>query len=98
MAISGLTYKVCIVILFAVPGFRYKNINLFPYQSLLLSTIILNDKQDQYWSIHQLSGPHTNCHIIALEKIQHRAARFVCNNYSRYDSITESLDMLTMLN
>ena len=40
-------------------------------------------------------APHTNCQIASLEKIQHRAACFVCNNYSRYDSVT---DMLTLLN
>ena len=32
---------------------------------------------------------------MSLEKIQRRAARFVCNNYSKYDSVT---DMLTLLN
>ena len=41
-------------------------------------------------------APHTNCQIVSLEKIQCRAAaRFVCNNYSKYDSVT---DMLTLLN
>ena len=40
-------------------------------------------------------APHTNCQIVTLEKIHHRAARFVCNNYSKYDSVT---DMLTLLN
>ena len=38
---------------------------------------------------------HINCQITALEKIhiQCRAAHFVCNNYSRYDSysVTEML-------
>jgi len=33
-------------------------------------------------------------HIMTLEKIQHRAARFMCNNYSNYDSVTSMLDML----
>ena len=32
---------------------------------------------------------------MTLEKIQCRAAHFVCNNYSKYDSVT---DMLTLLN
>ena len=32
---------------------------------------------------------------MTLEKIHRRAARFVCNNYSKYDSVT---DMLTLLN
>ena len=32
---------------------------------------------------------------MTLEKIQRRAARFVCNNYSKYNSVT---DMLTLLN
>ena len=40
-------------------------------------------------------APHTNCQIVTLEKIQCRAANFVCNNYSKYDSVT---DMLTLLN
>ena len=40
-------------------------------------------------------APHTNCQIVTLEKIQRRATRFVCNNYSKYDSVT---DMLTLLN
>ena len=40
-------------------------------------------------------APHTNCQIVTLEKIHRRAARFVCNNYSKYDSVT---DMLTLLN
>ena len=40
-------------------------------------------------------APHTNCQIVSLEKIQCRAARFVCNNYSKYDSVT---GMLTLLN
>ena len=34
-------------------------------------------------------APHTNCQIVTLEKIQCRAAHFVCNNYSRYDSVTD---------
>ena len=38
---------------------------------------------------------YTKCHITTLEKIQRRAARFVCNNYSRYNSV---IDMLNMLN
>ena len=40
-------------------------------------------------------APHTNCQIVTLEKIQCKAARFVCINYSKYDSVT---DMLTLLN
>ena len=40
-------------------------------------------------------APQTNCQIVTLEKIHRRAARFVCNNYSKYDSVT---DMLTLLN
>ena len=39
-------------------------------------------------------APHTKCHITMLEKIQRRAARFVCNNYSRYNSVTDMLNML----
>ena len=39
-------------------------------------------------------APHTKCHITILEKIQCRAARFVCNNYSRYNSVTDMLNML----
>ena len=47
--------------------------------------------------MHRLSGPliPTAMHVVTLEKIQRRAARFVCNNYSKYDSVT---DMLTLLN
>ena len=40
-------------------------------------------------------APHTNCQIVTLEKIHRRVAHFVCNNYSKYDSVT---DMLTLLN
>ena len=40
-------------------------------------------------------APHTNCQIVTLEKIQCRAALFMCNNYSKCDSVT---DMLTLLN
>ena len=40
-------------------------------------------------------APHTNCQIVTLEKIHRRTARFVCNNYSKYDSVT---DILTLLN
>ena len=34
---------------------------------------------------------YINCQITTLEKIhiQCRAAHFVCNNYSRFDSVTE---------
>ena len=32
--------------------------------------------------------------VLTLEKIQRRAARFVCNNYSRYNSVTDMLNML----
>ena len=37
---------------------------------------------------------YTKCHIASLEKIQCRATCFVCNNYSRYDSVTNMLKML----
>ncbi len=39
-------------------------------------------------------APHTKCLITMLEKIQRRAARFVCNNYSRYNSVTDMLNLL----
>jgi len=29
-----------------------------------------------------------------FKKIQHRTARFVCNNYSMYDSVSSMLDLL----
>ena len=45
--------------------------------------------------MHRLSGPLIPTAKLCLEKIQRRAARFVCNNYSKYDSVT---DMLTLLN
>ena len=38
--------------------------------------------------------PYTKLHIATMEKIQRRAARFVCNDYSRHASVTAMLDML----
>jgi len=39
-------------------------------------------------------APYAKTHIMTLEKIQCRSARFVNNNYSNYDSLTSMLDML----
>ena len=39
-------------------------------------------------------APYTKNHIMSLEKVQRRAARFVCNNYSMYDSLSSMLDIL----
>ena len=42
------------------------------------------------------SDPHTVSHtyIHSIEMVQHRAARFVMNKYSNYDSVTQMLDTL----
>ena len=52
----------------------------------------LATKELEYASI--IWDPYTKSHIATLEKIQRRAARFVCNNYSRHASVTAMLDML----
>ena len=39
-------------------------------------------------------APYTKSHIATMEKIQRRAACFVCNDYSRHASVTAMLDML----
>lgn len=48
----------------------------------------------QVLGIPHLCKTHTKRHIASLGKIQGRAAHFVCNNYSRYDSVTNMLNML----
>ena len=46
----------------------------------------------EYASI--ILAPYTKSHIATMEKIQRRAARFVCNDFSRHASVTAMLDML----
>ena len=38
--------------------------------------------------------PYQQVHINSLEKIQKRSARWVCNNYSTYSSVTTMLESL----
>ena len=41
-------------------------------------------------------SPYTNSSIYKLEMVQRRAARFITNNYSPWDSVTEILDHLNL--
>ena len=50
-----------------------------------------------YWyffCVRPPAPPYTKSHIATMEKIQRRAAHFVCNDYSRHASVTAMLDML----
>ena len=38
--------------------------------------------------------PHTTCDITALEAVQHKAARFVCNDFLSYSSVTVMMSNL----
>ena len=39
-------------------------------------------------------SPYTNCDKTVLEGVQHKAARFVCNDFSTYSSVTSMLNNL----
>ena len=39
--------------------------------------------------------PHTQKDITSLEKVQRHAARFVCDNYSRFASVSEIISYLS---
>ena len=39
-------------------------------------------------------SPHTQSAICKIETVQRKAARFVCNNYYRYSSVTNMLQQL----
>jgi hypothetical protein len=41
--------------------------------------------------------PHVDTQINQIEMVQHRAARFILNQYSRFDSVTEMLEKLHLI-
>ena len=41
-------------------------------------------------------APHTLSAITSIEKIQRYATRFICGDYSRYSSVTEMLQSLSL--
>ena len=43
-------------------------------------------------------APHTQKDIAAIESVQRRAARFVCNNYSSFTRVNALLSLFTMAN
>ena len=43
-------------------------------------------------------APHTLSAITSIEKIQRHATRFICGDYSRYSSVTEMLQSLSLWN
>ena len=76
----------------AVHGFLQRNLRKCSISIKSLAYFMYVRPILEYASV--VWAPHTKCHITMLEKIQRRAARFVCNNYSRYNSVTDMLNML----
>ena len=76
----------------AVHGFLQRNLRKCSISIKSLAYFMYVRPILEYASV--VWAPHTKCHITMLEKIQRRVARFVCNNYSRYNSVTDMLNML----
>jgi len=70
----------------AVLGFLQRNLRQCSLSIKSLASIL--EYASTVWA------PYAKIHIMTLEKIQCRAAHFVCNNYSNYDSVTSMLDIL----
>ena len=73
-------------------GFIKRNVKTRNEQVKQLAYKTLVRPQVEYAS--SVWNPHTDQNILKLEMIQRRAARWVKNNYSPYDSVTSMLDNL----
>ena len=78
----------------AVKGFLHRNISSCPtriklncYKSLVRPIL-------EYAAV--VWAPHTLSAITSIEKIQRYATRFICGDYSRYSSVTEMLQSLSL--
>ena len=78
----------------AVKGFLHQNISSCPtriklncYKSLVRPIL-------EYAAV--VWAPHTLSAITSIEKIQKYATRFICGDYSRYSSVTEMLQSLSL--
>lgn len=67
-------------------GYLRRNFSLAPMELKLLLYKTLARSKLEYSS--SVLNPQVNIHIISLESIQNRAARFILPNYSRMASVT----------
>lgn len=73
-------------------GFLRRNLRYCPPKLKATAYITLVRSKLDYCST--IWDPHLEKDIKALEAVQRRAARFVCNDYSRYSSVSSMLEEL----